>query len=80
MKNAQNHILNLQKIEDLFFCVDVLTRTRFSLGATEEGLAADIDRIITCLTYSSEKVLPPDKHGDPAKKFMPAGPPKPSRR
>lgn len=55
MADTQGTLLDLSKMEDLFFCIEVLTKARFSLGAKEEELVRDLDRVITCLTYSSQK-------------------------
>ena len=42
--------MDFNKLEDQFFCIDVLTRARFALKSSEAELAADIDKIIASLT------------------------------
>nr|MBF0222929.1 hypothetical protein [Desulfobulbaceae bacterium] len=50
--------LDFNKLEDRFFCIDVLTRARFSIKNSETELAVDIDRIITSLTAFSQNPSP----------------------
>ena len=45
---------NLNKLEDRFFCIEVLTKAKFSIKATETELLEDIERIITSLTAITE--------------------------
>ncbi len=50
----KTEILDFNKLEDLFFCIDVLTRASSSLRRSETELAADVDRIINSLTAFSQ--------------------------
>lgn len=54
MSEQETKTLDFYKLEDRFFCIDVLTRARFSIKSSETELAADIDRIITALTSMPE--------------------------
>ena len=54
MGEQKSEILDFNKLEDQFFCIDVLTRARFSIRSSETELAADIDRILASLTAISQ--------------------------
>ena len=54
MNEKATEMLNFNKLEDRFFCIDVLTRVKFSIKSSETELVADIDRIIVSLTDISE--------------------------
>jgi len=46
--------LDLNKIEDLFFCIDVLTRVRLKVKESEPFLAEDVERIIQSMVAMSD--------------------------
>ena len=69
MDNPKTEILDFTKLEDLFFCIEVLTRARFSINSGETDLAADIDRMLASFTAISQNP-PPSKSEAVSKKSV----------
>ena len=63
MSKKTTKILDFNKLEDQFFCIDVLTRAKFEIQSSSTELAAEIDIILESLTEISKnppKNLPPE--------------------
>ena len=65
-------MLNLQNPEDLFFCVDALTRARFHIGDGDPHLSQELEEIITSLMYLAEN--PPQETSPPPQPTAAAAP------
>lgn len=55
MNTQKTEILDFSKLEDQFFCIDVLTRARFSIKNGDTELIADIDKILASFTAIAHK-------------------------
>ena len=47
-------MLDFEKLEDLFFCIDVLTKVKFSIGENDNFLIKDIDSMLEKFISLSE--------------------------
>jgi hypothetical protein len=49
-------MLNLKTLEDLFYCIDVLTRVKFSIKENEQSIVNEIDTLLDTFISLSEKL------------------------
>lgn len=56
MDDRKGTLLDLNKLEDLFYCIDVLTRAKFAITESDKFIINQIDTILDTFMNLSEKI------------------------